>query len=114
MLSRSVRVFYRHYQVEEIRRVEVKWADLNEVASSCCRGLPNGERGQSGSPRAEYGDRMIKRLAEDLTKRFGHGFSRSNLLQMRQFFLTPAEVQTPSGLSEPESKALPSFLNGGS
>ena len=30
---------------------------------------------QRGSPHAEYGDVLIKRLAADLTARFGRGFS---------------------------------------
>jgi hypothetical protein len=33
-----------HCQVEQISRVDAKWAALNEVASSCCHGLPDGER----------------------------------------------------------------------
>jgi predicted nuclease of restriction endonuclease-like (RecB) superfamily len=56
------------------------------------------EQEQRGSHRAEYGERLIRRLAEDLTNRFGRGFSRSNLLQMRQFFLAHRpKVQTVSG-----------------
>lgn len=34
----------RHCEVEQISRVDAKWADLNEAASSGCRGLPDGER----------------------------------------------------------------------
>src|SRR3954466_1868663 len=33
-----------HCQVEQISRVDAKWADLKEVASSGCHGLPDGER----------------------------------------------------------------------
>src|SRR5689334_23109716 len=31
---------------------------------------------QGGKRRAEYGEQLLERLAEDLTKRFGRGFSR--------------------------------------
>ena len=58
---------------------------------------------QSGEERAAYGTALIKRLAVDLTKRFGRGFSRQNLQQMRVFYLAyPPEsiCQTLSGKSD--------------
>ena len=54
---------------------------------------------QSGEERAEYGTALIKRLAEDLTQRFGRGFGAVNLSQMRRFYLLwPSEriFQIPS------------------
>jgi predicted nuclease of restriction endonuclease-like (RecB) superfamily len=52
----------------------------------------------------------MKRLARDLTDRFGRGFSQSNVFQMRQFFLTHREkFQTVSGISaSPEKFQTPS------
>jgi len=41
---------------------------------------------QRGAQRANYGDALIERLAKDLTIRFGRGFSRQNLWQMRAFY----------------------------
>jgi hypothetical protein len=41
---------------------------------------------QGGAERAAYGDALVERLAKDLTQRFGRGFSRQNLWQMRAFF----------------------------
>ena len=61
---------------------------------------------QSGEERAEYGAALIERLAEDLTGRFGRGFSRQNVQNMRLFYLSyPIEKirQTPSGISEAAS-----------
>ena len=55
---------------------------------------------QSGGERAEYGAALVERLAEDLTGRFGRGFSRQNIQNMRLFYLSypPAQIrQTPSG-----------------
>ena len=43
---------------------------------------------QSGEERAEYGAALIERLAEDLTGRFGRGFSRQNVQNMRLFYLS--------------------------
>ena len=42
---------------------------------------------QGGSSKAGYGKSLIKQLAADLTLRFGKGFSRSNLIRIRQFYL---------------------------
>jgi hypothetical protein len=43
---------------------------------------------QSGEERAEYGAALIERLAEDLIGRFGRGFSRQNVQNMRLFYLS--------------------------
>ena len=43
---------------------------------------------QRGEARAEYGKRIIERLAKDLSDRLGRGFQKSNLFQMRAFYLT--------------------------
>ena len=55
---------------------------------------------QSGEERAEYGAALMERLAEDLTRQFGRGFSRQNLQHMRLFYLAypPDQIlQTPFG-----------------
>ena len=54
---------------------------------------------QQGEDRAEYGSQMLKRLADDLTARFGRGFSRANLEYMRRFHEYWRIPQTPSGVS---------------
>ncbi len=45
------------------------------------------EGDQGGQERAVYGDKLLVRLADDLGQRFGRGFLRQNLQQMRQFYL---------------------------
>ena len=58
---------------------------------------------QSGEEQAEYGAALIERLAEDLTGRFGRGFSRQNVQNIRLFYLSypPDRIcQTLSGISE--------------
>jgi hypothetical protein len=59
------------------------------------------EAEQQGKRRAGYGEQLIERLSSDLTARFGRGFSRQNLQQMRSFFLTWPICQTVSGESFP-------------
>jgi predicted nuclease of restriction endonuclease-like (RecB) superfamily len=57
---------------------------------------------QKGEKRAAYGEELLERLSNDLGKRYGRGFSRQNLQQMRQFYLLyqPEQInQTPSGES---------------
>ena len=54
---------------------------------------------QVGKGRAEYGRQLLERLASDLTKRFGRGFSRANLEYMRRFYERWAIPQTVSGES---------------
>ena len=43
---------------------------------------------QKGKLRAEYGQRLLIKLSEDLTQKFGKGFSADNLQLMRKFCMT--------------------------
>lgn len=52
---------------------------------------------QGGNTRAEYGKQLVARLAKDLTVRHGKGFSRSNVMMMKAFYLAFPKVQTLSG-----------------
>ena len=52
---------------------------------------------QDNSERAEYGKQTLKQLSRVLTKEFGKGFSRSNLQNMRAFYLAYPNCQTLSG-----------------
>ena len=51
---------------------------------------------QKGRGTAEYGPEVLKRLSRDLTKRFGKGFSHSNIVYMRKLYLTYPKSQTLS------------------
>jgi DUF1016 N-terminal domain len=42
---------------------------------------------QGGQARAGYGQALIARLADDLTRRFGRGFGKANLASTRAFYL---------------------------
>ena len=58
------------------------------------------EHEQGGKRKAGYGDELLKRLTADLVARFGRGFSRANLQQMRTFYLGWQICQTVSGKSQ--------------
>lgn len=73
---------------------------------------------QKGAERAGYGIMLLKRLAEDLTRRFGRGFGLSNLKLIRKFYLLyqdRVKSQTVSGLFDvdktPISQTAPGLLN---
>lgn len=53
---------------------------------------------QQGEQRAEYGTAMLKNVANRLTKKFGKGFSYTNLEQMRKFYKVYSQI--PQTLSE--------------
>ena len=58
---------------------------------------------QQGEQRAEYGTELLKHLSEQLSSKFGKGFSVQNLANMRQFYLTYSKdeiFQTVSRESE--------------
>jgi hypothetical protein len=52
---------------------------------------------QSVPDRADYGKQPLKELSREPTKEFGKGFSRSNLQNMRAFYLAYENCQTLSG-----------------
>lgn len=51
---------------------------------------------QQGKNRAEYGKQLLVSLAKDLTSKKGKGFSRSNLVYMRKFYLAFPICETVS------------------
>ncbi|HVX85350.1 MAG TPA: PDDEXK nuclease domain-containing protein [Phycisphaerae bacterium] len=63
---------------------------------------------QAGKNRAAYGEGLLKRLARDLTKRYGRGFSADNLETMRRFYLC---YSTPQNISETVSRKLPQEIS---
>ena len=52
---------------------------------------------QNSHERASYGAQTLKQLSKELTQEFGKGFSRSNLQNMRAFYLAYPICQTVSG-----------------
>ena len=64
------------------------------------------ENEQNGHNRAEYGKATLKTLSQQLTEKYGKGFSERNLERMRYFYLTyaPSITQTVSAQFTQESK----------
>jgi hypothetical protein len=88
--------------IEEARRVSARTVNAIITATYWEMGRRIVENEQSGR-RAGYGEALLKRLSTDLTSKFGRGFSRQNLQQMRQFYRAypSTEIcQTVSGKSE--------------
>lgn len=54
---------------------------------------------QVGADRAEYGYQLLKNLSNDLSKKYGRGFSERNLELMRLFYLSHPISQTLSAKS---------------
>ena len=52
---------------------------------------------QQNQIRADYGKQTLRELSKELTREFGKGFSRSNLKNMRAFYLAYEKCQTVSG-----------------
>jgi hypothetical protein len=59
------------------------------------------EEEQRGATRAGYGEELVINLSRDLQARFGRGFGRANLFQMKAFFLAYRDtVQTVVSLRQ--------------
>jgi len=56
------------------------------------------EHEQANKARAEYGAQTLKDLSKSLTAEFGKGFSRSNLQNMRSFYLAYSKMPDASGI----------------
>ncbi|MBI2412890.1 MAG: DUF1016 domain-containing protein [Deltaproteobacteria bacterium] len=83
--------------LESARRASTRATNAVMTATYWEIGRRIVEYEQKGRIKADYGEQLIERLSEDLTKRFGRGFGRRNLFQIRSFYLAYASiVQTAS------------------
>lgn len=58
------------------------------------------EEEQNGASRAEYGKHVIEVASAALTKEFGKGFSETNIMNFKKFYLKFKELTIPQTLSE--------------
>lgn len=58
------------------------------------------EQEQNGASRAEYGKHVIEVASAALTKEFGKGFSETNIMNFKKFYLKFKELAIPQTLSE--------------
>lgn len=95
--------------IDEARRSAARSVNCIMTAAYWLIGRRIVEFEQKGQKRAAYGEELLERLSVDLGKRYGRGFSRQNLQQMRQIYLLylPEQIyQTASG----ESAGTPNIM----
>ena len=99
MLDRVVRL------IDEARRTSTRTINALMTATYWLIGRHIVEFEQAGKSKAQYGEEVIDQVASDLTSRFGRGFTRSNLFNMRAFYsANPRIIQTLSGQLQPPEK----------
>jgi predicted nuclease of restriction endonuclease-like (RecB) superfamily len=91
--------------LEGARGQIVRTVNVSTVTAYWLIGRELVEAIQQGEQRAAYGQALIARLAEQLTARYGKGFSSQNLWNFRRFYLAYADrILSPPGR---ESADLP-------
>ena len=86
---------------EDARRAAARSVNAVMTAAYWQIGRRLVEVEQGGASRADYGTKLLKRLAQDLTVQFGRGFSERNLEQMRLFYQTwPISQTVPAKLND--------------
>jgi predicted nuclease of restriction endonuclease-like (RecB) superfamily len=86
--------------LESARRASVRTVNTLMTTTYWEIGRRIVEFEQSGKKRAAYAEALLENLSADLVAKFGRGFSRQNLQQMRQFYTvySPEKIrQTLSG-----------------
>jgi len=74
--------------IAQARQQALRAVDPIQVRTCWEMGWRIVEFEQGGAERAQYGARLLPRLAERLTAEFGSGFDERNLRHMRAFFQT--------------------------
>lgn len=92
-LLEQISLTYTHGRVAAMQAVNVQ---LIETYWQVGQHIVEFEQG--GKIRADYGKALIASLATDLNLRHGKGFSRSNLIRIRQFYLAYPKGATASHL----------------
>ncbi len=82
--------------IETARQNAVKAVNTQLVKANWEIGRHIIEFEQQGNERAEYGTDLLSRLSKDLKLRYGKGFGRRNILDMRRFYLAFSKWQTVS------------------
>jgi predicted nuclease of restriction endonuclease-like (RecB) superfamily len=93
--------------LEQARRVVVRSVNGVLTATYWEVGRRIVEFEQGGKKRAEYGQELLQRLAQDLTGQHGRGFSERNLIKMRAFYLGWEISPTPSAEFQARVKGTP-------
>jgi predicted nuclease of restriction endonuclease-like (RecB) superfamily len=97
--------------LEDARRVSARAVNTVITATYWEFGRRIVEFEQGGEKRAGYGEGLIDRLADDLSRRFGRGFSYPNLSKFRQFYLAYSDKLILSTSSRESPAAILSTLS---
>lgn len=73
--------------IEQARQNAFKAINTELVKANWEIGRHIVEYEQHGQERAEYGSELLARLSKDLRQRYGKGFGRRNILDMRRFYI---------------------------
>lgn len=87
--------------LEQARQQTLRQISKAQVVAYWAIGREIVEFDQQGESRAKYGEQLIVKLAQDMTEKFGRGFSARNLRNMRAFYLSFQIRQTVSAKSQP-------------
>lgn len=94
--------------LEEARSNVVRSVNTNMVLAYWLIGREIVQELQGGEERAEYGKQVVEALSQQLSKRYGKGFSAPTLWNFRQFYQVYADrlkILSPVGRElEPETK----------
>jgi len=82
--------------LEHARRTSARAVNAVMTATYWEIGRRIVEYEQQGKARAEYGEALLKRLAVDLTSRYGRGFGVDNLQRFRLFYLAYSPEVIPA------------------
>lgn len=82
--------------IDAARQNAVKAVNAQLVKANWEIGRHIVEFEQQGNERAEYGSDLLARLSGDLQQKYGKGFGRRNVLDMRRFYLAYQKWQTVS------------------
>ncbi len=86
--------------IEHARKNAIKTVNTQLVKANWEIGRHIVEYEQGGQERAEYGSDLLSRLSKDLRQKFGKGFGRRNILDMRRFYIAyPIWQAVPAKLS---------------
>jgi hypothetical protein len=97
--------------IEQGRKAAVRYVNTALVTTYWLIGRRIVEYEQKGKERAEYGEAVLKKISEDLTRKFGKGFSFPQLKNIRQFYLTyPEKGYTLCSESQSKQKGYPLFI----
>jgi predicted nuclease of restriction endonuclease-like (RecB) superfamily len=82
--------------IEQARQNAIKVINTELVKANWEIGRHIIKYEQHGEERAEYGSELLTTLSKDLRQRYGKGFGRRNILDMRRFYLAYQKWQTVS------------------